>query len=79
MSDSAAEAQAAERVVVVDLGKKKRKDVKKLRKGQGKLIGTVQAQVAALREEGSIGEASDIVVVIVERKPDNPLRRVRFY
>ena len=41
--------------VVVDLGKKSRKKVKKLRKGKGPLLEDVDDAIAQLRSDGSIG------------------------
>ena len=54
--------------VVVDLGKKKRKDVKRLRKGSGKLAAMVDDSLAELRTAGAIGESAQTVVVIVREK-----------
>ena len=70
-----AEAKAAEaeqtngagRVVVVDLGKKKRKQVKRLRRGEGRLMDDVREVVAELQAEGE-SQPGDTVVVVVERK-----------
>ena len=56
-------------VVVIDLGKKRRKQVKRLRKGEGKLMDKVQEVVASLREDGTTAPG-DTVVVVVERKMD---------
>lgn len=54
--------------VVVDLGKKKRKDVKRLRKGSGKLAAMVDDSIAELRTAGAIGESAQTVVVVVREK-----------
>lgn len=54
--------------VVVDLGKKKRKDVKRLRKGSGKLAAMVDDSLAELRTAGAIGESAQTVVVVVREK-----------
>ena len=42
----------AEDAIVIDLGKKKRKDVKRLRKGAGKLLDQVKYCVDELRDAG---------------------------
>ena len=68
MSDSKS-AEDKSRVVVIDLGKKKRKQVKKLRRGEGRLMEKVQEAVAALRSEGT-PKSGDTVVVVVERRPE---------
>ena len=56
-------------VIVVDLGKKKRKQVKRLRKGKGKLMDKVNEVVAALRQDGT-SSPGDTIVVVVEQKMD---------
>ena len=72
MSESASEQLDAGSVVVVDLGKKKRKHVKKLRRGEGPLMDKVQEVVAALREDGT-SKPGDTVVVVVERRGEFPM------
>jgi len=54
-------------IIVVDMGKKKRKDVKKLRRGEGKLMDRVMEAVANMHSEGT-ANPGDTVVVVVERK-----------
>ena len=59
--------------VVVDLGKKKRKKVKKLRKGKGPLLEDVDDAIAQLRIDGSISEDAVPVIVVVRQKEKNPI------
>ncbi len=59
--------------VVVDLGKKSRKKVKKLRKGKGPLLEDVDDAIAQLRSDGSIGEDAVPVIVVVRQKEKNPI------
>jgi hypothetical protein len=56
--------------IIVDLGKKSRKDIRRLRKGQeGKLLSRVEETVEHLRESGAItGGAAPIVIVVRQRK-----------
>lgn len=54
--------------VVVDLGKHKRKAVKKLVKGEGPLIGEVESVIADLKATGTIGENAQPVVIVVRPK-----------
>lgn len=54
--------------IVLDLGKKSRKSVKKLRKGRGKLMARVHATIDQLRADDELSESSDLVVVIVKQK-----------
>ena len=65
------------RTVYIDLGKKKSKRVKQLRKGKGPLVKLVDETVAALRAEGQI-QADDQVVVVVERKSRSGWRQFGF-
>ena len=67
--DQQTESGSGNNIIVVDLGKKKRKSVKRLRKGEGKLMDKVQEVVATMREDGS-SAPGDTIVVVVERKMD---------
>lgn len=62
------------KTVVADLGKRKRRDVKDLRKGNGKLMDRINELVEELRSEGAIDPNSRPLVVIVEKKSRNPFR-----
>lgn len=54
--------------VVLDIGKRKPKQVKRLRQGRGRLLARVEAEVDALREAGEIAGPTQTVIVVVERK-----------
>jgi len=54
--------------VFVDLGKHKRKSVKKLVKGQGPLVGEVESVVNDLVAAGTIAEGAQPVVIVVRQK-----------
>lgn len=73
MSDPTA-TPSKDRTVVIDLGKKKRKQVNKLRKGEGALMDKLGDVLAELREQGQIRENADTVVVVVEKKTKRMLR-----
>ncbi len=61
--------QTFEAPVVIDLGKKKRKDIKKLGKGSGKLMDRVAHCIEELKTGGKISpSAQPIIVVVKERK-----------
>lgn len=61
-------------VIVVDLGKKKRKQVKLLRQGAGKLMDDVNHVLDELRANGKIsGPAQPVVLVVSERRKTTPL------
>ncbi|MBI4617052.1 MAG: hypothetical protein HY720_25795 [Planctomycetes bacterium] len=55
--------------IVVDLGRKKWKQIKKLRKGQGKLMDEVSSVIQELKTAGKItGAAQPVIVVVREKK-----------
>ena len=54
--------------IIVDLGRKSRKDVRDLRKGRGPLMEDVEDCIDELRESGDISESTQPVVIIVERR-----------
>ncbi len=55
--------------IIIDLGKQKRKRVKKLRKGKpGRLLDEVQDCVQELKANGTITESAQPVVIVVREK-----------
>jgi hypothetical protein len=54
--------------LLLDLGSKSRKQVKKLRKGKGSLMQRVSATIEQLREDDELSPSADVVVVIVKQK-----------
>ena len=55
--------------LVVDIGKKqKRKRIKQLRKGKGKLVDKIEQTISELRERKVIGENAQTVVLVVRQK-----------
>ncbi len=54
--------------VVLDLGKHPRKQIKKLRKGDGKLMADINDAIGELRMAGTLSAASQPVVIIVRQK-----------
>jgi hypothetical protein len=54
--------------VVLDLGKHRRKQIKRLRRGQGKLMDDINGAIEELRLAGTLGAASQPVVIIVQQK-----------
>ncbi len=61
-------------LVVVDMGRRKPNQVKKLRKGKGKLLDKVGETVADLVAEGVLDADVQTVIVVVERRPELPWR-----
>ena len=60
----------------MDLGKRSRKQVKRLKKGKGKLPAKIEDVTAQLVEAGEISADADVVIVTVERKADKSWRRL---
>jgi len=57
------------RPVVVDLGRKKRKQIKKLRRGTGPLMDDLQELLEKLRASGTLAAGATPVVMVVRQKP----------
>ncbi|MCK6522902.1 hypothetical protein L6R49_15855 [Myxococcota bacterium] len=62
--------QAVNDLVVVDLGKHKKKSIKRLRRGEGGLMEDVQDVVAEVKAGLKEGEATPVIVVVVREKAD---------
>jgi hypothetical protein len=58
--------------IVVDIGKKRRKQIKQLREGRGKLMDEVNDLLDELRTAGSISAGAQPVVVVVQQKRKAP-------
>ena len=60
---------AASSPIIIDMGKKKKKDIKRLRKGTGKLMDDVDNCIQELKEAGEItGSVRPVVVVVAEKR-----------
>jgi len=55
--------------IIVDLGKRKKKDVKELRNGTGKLVDEVRECVEELVAGGSCPADAQPIILIVREKP----------
>ena len=54
--------------IVIDLGKKKRKDIRKLRKGSGRLRNRVATCIQELKANGKIAPTAQPIVIVVKEK-----------
>lgn len=54
--------------VVVDLGKRGRRAIKRLREGEGKLFAEVNDVLDGLRGEGAVKADAQLVVVVVRQR-----------
>ena len=63
-------------MVILDLGNQKRKNIKRLRKGDGALMADVKSAVAEYQQNGTIAPTSQVVVVVVKQKRRKGLMRI---
>jgi hypothetical protein len=54
-------------MVIIDLGKRSRKQIKRLRKGSGRLVDRVVGTVDQLAADGEVDANHQIVVVVVKQ------------
>ena len=54
--------------IVLDLGKQRRRRIKDLRRGEGKLMDEVNASIDELRTAGALAADAQAVVIIVREK-----------
>ena len=54
--------------IVVDMGKKKRKLIRRLRKGRGKLMRDVNDLVDEMRDSGQLADDVQPLVIVVRQK-----------
>ena len=67
-------ANGHESAIVIDLGKKNRKKVKKLRRGRGPLLEKVDDAITELQQEGRLSNNVTPVIVVVRDKKKNSIR-----
>jgi hypothetical protein len=54
--------------IVLDLGKQRRKRVKELRRGEGRLMDEVNASIQELRTAGALAADAQAVILVVREK-----------
>ncbi|HRY16175.1 MAG: hypothetical protein KDJ31_01555 [Candidatus Competibacteraceae bacterium] len=69
MNNETLSATSATDCLVLDLGKQKKKRIKKMRRGQGMLMGEVQDTLSNLRANGAIDANARPVIIVVREKP----------
>ena len=62
--------------IIVDLGKKRRKLVKKLRKGSGRLMDQVNDTLQELKNAGTIAATAQPVIVVVRERRGSPTKNL---
>lgn len=75
--DSASGADSGVEPIVIDIGKKKRKEIRKLTKGKsGRLMDRVEETLEHLRENGALADGVQPVIIVVKQKPRRKRLRV---
>ncbi len=70
------EGSAEREPIVVDMGKKSRKQIRKLRKGRpGRLLDRVEDTIEHLRENGAIDDNVQPIVIVVKERARNKGKR----
>ena len=54
--------------ILIDLGRKSRKNINRLRDGEGKLMVEIQDTIDELRTNGTMSESAQPVIIIVREK-----------
>jgi hypothetical protein len=72
-SVTAEKGDASTGAIVIDLGNKKAKQVRQLRKGKGKLMDSLQETLQKLRHDGTIPKGVPPVIVVVGKKAPRKL------
>jgi hypothetical protein len=67
---SNAPTETAPSPIILDMGSRNKKQIKKLRKGTGKLIDEVNGCIEELKASGTISASAQPVVLIVREKQD---------
>ena len=66
----ASKATASADPILVDLGRHKKKRIKKLRKGGGPLLDIVHSSLDELKSQGHVAENAQPVIVVVREKEE---------
>ncbi len=69
-----ADTTVAGATIVLDLGKQSRKQIKRLRRGGGRLTAKIDETIEQLRTDGELVGGGDVVVVIVKQKPESKFK-----
>jgi len=78
MNNETLSAASASDYLILDLGKQKKKKIKKMRKGQGVLMGKVQDTLTSLRANGAL-DVNARPVIIVVREKSKKKKRIKLF
>ena len=69
MNSSKPEATTNTAPVLIQLGKQRRKRIKQLLRGEGKLFDEVNTSIEELKSNGTLSPTAQTVIVVVKEKP----------
>ena len=67
-AESPAKAAGNDAPIVVDMGKKSRRQIRRLRKGRGKLMDRVADVISDLKADGSIDASAQPVIIVIRQR-----------
>ena len=68
-SDKEDKEDVAANPIILDFGKQKRKQIKQLREGKGRLLDEVNTSLKELRAAGNLSASAQPVIVLIREKP----------
>lgn len=68
------EAETKDKMLILDMGSRSKKQIKRLRKGTGRLMERLQDTLDTLRSEGQLSSENPVVVIVKEKRKSRGLR-----
>ncbi|MEI2610620.1 MAG: hypothetical protein V9G20_18485 [Candidatus Promineifilaceae bacterium] len=68
------ETETKDKMLILDMGSRSKKQIKRLRKGKGRLMENLQDTLDALRSEGQLSSENPVVIVVKEKRKSKGLR-----
>ncbi len=68
------ETETKDKMLILDMGSRSKKQIKRLRKGRGRLMERLQDTLDALRSEGQLSSENPVVIVVKEKRKSKGLR-----
>ncbi len=68
------ETETKDKMLILDMGSRSKKQIKRLRKGTGRLMERLQDTLDTLRSEGQLSSENPVVVTVKEKRKSRGLR-----
>lgn len=68
------ETETKDKMLILDMGSRSKKQIKRLRKGTGRLMERLQDTLDTLRSEGQLSSENPVVVIVKEKRKSRGLR-----